>query len=90
MTSGRLTRQIALLAGGLAIGGIGTLTACGGGKQAPSTPSTTTATTTSSSSAPAPSPTAKADPMQPGGPNSFTPTILAPPAPTAIPGQNNH
>jgi hypothetical protein len=79
MMSGRLTRQIALVAGGLAIVGMGTLTACGKSKD--TTPSTTPTTTTS---APAPSPTEKA--VSPGGANSFTPTVKAPPAPTALPG----
>jgi hypothetical protein len=80
MMSGRLTRQIALCAGGLAIVGMGTLTACG--KSGQNAPSSTTPTTTTS--APAPSPTEKA--VSPGGPNSFTPTVKAPPAPTALPG----
>jgi hypothetical protein len=79
MSSSRVTRQIALFAGGLAIVGMGALSACGkSGKEAPSTtPSTTT------TSAPAPSPTEK---FSPGGANSFTPTVKAPPAPTALPG----
>ncbi|APE17701.1 hypothetical protein H7J51_20995 [Mycobacterium crocinum] len=80
MMSGRLTRQIALFAGGLAIVGMGTLTACGKSKE--KAPESTTPTTTTS--APAPSPTEKA--VSPGGPNSFTPTVKAPPAPTALPG----
>jgi hypothetical protein len=80
MMSGRMTRQIALIAGGLAIVGMGTLTACG--KSGEKAPSSTTPTTTTS--APAPSPTEKA--VSPGGANSFTPTVKAPPAPTALPG----
>ena len=79
MTSSRLTRQIALFAGGLAIVGMGTLTACG--KEKEKAPETTSPTSTS---APAPSPTEKA--VSPGGANSFTPTVKAPPAPTALPG----
>ena len=38
-----------------------------------------------SSQAPA-SPTEKAPTLTPGGPNKFTPSVLAPPAPTALPG----
>jgi hypothetical protein len=79
MSSGRMTRQFALFAGGLAIVGMGALSACGN-KEKPA--ETTTPTTTTS--APAPSPTEKA--VAPGGPNSFTPTVKAPPAPTALPG----
>ncbi|WP_407665587.1 hypothetical protein [Mycolicibacterium vinylchloridicum] len=59
---------------------MGTLTACGKDKE--KAPESTTPTTTTS--APAPSPTEKA--VSPGGPNSFTPTVKAPPAPTALPG----
>lgn len=77
--SSRLTRQVALFAGGLAIVGMGALTACSKGEE--KAPETTSPTSTS---APAPSPTEKA--VSPGGPNSFTPTVKAPPAPTALPG----
>ena len=70
MKSGRLTRQIALVAGGAAIVGMGALTA-GCGSNAKESPTTTT--TPTSSSAPAPSPTEKA--VGPGGNNSFSPTI---------------
>ena len=33
-----------------------------------------------------PSPTEKAPTLTPGGPNSFTPSVVAPAAPTALPG----
>lgn len=80
MSSTRVTRQIALFAGGLAIVGMGALSACGkSGKEAPSTTPSPTST-----SAPAPSPTEKN--VSPGGANSFTPTVKAPSAPTALPG----
>ncbi|MDT5194588.1 MAG: hypothetical protein QOH20_1342, partial [Mycobacterium sp.] len=58
--------------------------ACGGGEKAPET-STTTTTTTPSSSATV-SPTEKS--INPTGGNLFTPPVKAPPAPTAIPGDN--
>nr|WP_082135725.1 hypothetical protein [Mycobacterium sp. EPa45] len=76
MSSGRLTRQIALFAGGAAIVGMGALTACSqNAKDAPSS------TTTTPSSSVAPSPTEKA--VSPGGPNSFSPTVNpAPPGDT--------
>jgi hypothetical protein len=67
MSYGRLTRQIALFAGGAAIVGMGALTACSSNaKDSPST-------TTTPSSAVTPSPTEKA--VAPGGPNSFSPTV---------------
>jgi hypothetical protein len=67
MSYGRLTRQIALFAGGAAIVGMGALTACSSNaKESPST-------TTTPSSTVAPSPTEKA--VAPGGPNSFSPTV---------------
>jgi hypothetical protein len=76
MSSGPLTRQIALFAGAAAIVGMGALTACSqNAKDAPSS------TTTTPSSAVAPSPTEKA--VSPGGPNSFSPTVNpAPPGDT--------
>lgn len=75
MRSGRLTRQIALFAGGAAIVGMGALTACSSSeKEAPAT------STTTSTSAPSVSPTEKA--VGPGGNNSFSPTVNpAPPGP---------
>lgn len=75
MKTGLLTRQIALFAGGVAIVGMGTLTACSSKeKEAPTT------TTPSSSVAPPVSPTEKA--VSPGGANSFSPTVNpAPPGP---------
>jgi hypothetical protein len=67
MSAGRLTRQIALFAGGVAIVGMGALTACSSNaKESPST-------TTTPSSSVTPSPTEKA--VGPGGPNSFSPTV---------------
>ncbi|TGD90557.1 hypothetical protein BayCH28_01465 [Mycolicibacterium sp. CH28] len=73
MSSGRLTRQIALFAGGAAIVGMGALTACSPNeKDAPST--------TTPSSSVSVTPTEKA--VGPGGPNSFSPTVNpAPPGP---------
>lgn len=75
----------------------------GNGSNEPSTthpPATTTTTTTESTAspvAPAPGapgapaePTEKAPRIDPGGPNPFTPTVLAPPAPTAIPGNREN
>ena len=68
MRTGRLTRQIALFAGGVAIVGMGTLSACSSKeKEAPAT------STESSTSAPSASPTEKA--VSPGGANSFSPTV---------------
>lgn len=78
--SSALTRKLALAAGGLAIVGMGALSACSTGTK--EKPAETTAPS-QSSSAPAPSPTEKA---VGGGANSFSPTVTARPAPTALPG----
>jgi hypothetical protein len=84
MKSGRLARRIALVAGGGAIAGMITLTAaCGTEEKAPES---TTPTTTSSTSQPSVQPTEKK--IDPTGGNLFTPDVKAPPAPTAIPGDN--
>lgn len=83
MKSGRMARRVALIAGGGAIIAMGALTACSG-SESPSPSSTTTTTTTTTSV----SPTEKA--ITPGGANSFSPSVLAPPAPTALPGNDRH
>lgn len=70
---------MALLIGGVAIAGMAATAGCSNDKQSrnPEAPSRVPVT-----------PTEKAAPttLTPGGPNSFSPTILAPPAPTALPG----
>ncbi|MET4431698.1 MULTISPECIES: hypothetical protein [unclassified Mycolicibacterium] len=84
MKSNRLARRIAAAVGGTAIVAmVGFTAACGTEKeQAPET----TTTTTTPSSAPSLSPTEKS--INPTGGNLFTPPVKAPPAPTAIPGDN--
>lgn len=83
MSSGRLTHRVAAFAGGIAIVGMGALTAgCTNSEQeAPST------TTTPSSSA-APTPTEKA--VTPGGPNSFSPTVAHQPGTTCTSIEGNN
>ncbi len=82
-----LRQRSAVAAVALAVGMMGFMTACGKDEKTPPSTTTTTTTTTPASSEPAPppSPTEKAPG---GGPNSFSPTVKAPPAPTAIPGDN--
>ena len=88
MKTGRLTRRVAASLGIAAIISMGALTACGGEeKEAPPETTTTTTTTTTPSSAPA-EPTEKAPRLDPNGPNPFSPNVTAPPAPTAVPGDN--
>ncbi|MDP9168371.1 MAG: hypothetical protein M3O32_20260, partial [Actinomycetota bacterium] len=70
-------------AGGAAIAAmVGLTAACGGGSEKAPETSTTTTTTT----APSVTPTEKS--INPTGGNLFTPPVKAPPAPTAIPGDN--
>lgn len=79
MWSPRLTKQIALAAGAAAVLGMGALTACSTDtKEKPAK----TMESSESSAANAPSPTEK----KVGGNNSFSPTVKAKPAPTALPG----
>jgi hypothetical protein len=100
----RLARVLAgaAILGGLAA----SIASCSGnGSNAPSTtqsPTTTTTTTTTTESTvppatPAPGapgapaePTEKAPRIDPGEPNLFSPTVLAPAAPTAIPGNREN
>ncbi|MDT7761975.1 MAG: hypothetical protein QOC63_1395 [Mycobacterium sp.] len=93
MQSQRMTRRLSAVAGGLAILAIVGLTAsCAKEeKKAPETSTTTTTTqptTTSPPAAPPVAPTEKG--MDPRGGNKFTPPVLAPPAPTAIPGTHRN
>lgn len=83
MNSGRIARRLALVAGGGAIIAMGALTA---GCTSSEEPKPTTTTTTTSSVAP--SPTEKN--ITPGGPNSFSPSVVAPPAQTARPGNERN
>ena len=84
MKSNRLARRIAAAVGGGAIiAMIGLTAACGTEEKAPET----STTTPSSSSSPSVAPTEKS--INPTGGNLFTPPVKAPPAPTAIPGDNN-
>jgi len=93
MRSGRLARRLAATAGMGAIIAMGALTACAQEEKAPetTTPTTTTTTTTTTTAPPAGGapvePTEKAPRIEPG-PNPFSPSVVAPPAPTAIPGDN--
>jgi hypothetical protein len=91
---GRMARRVAVLVGGAAIVTMAGLTAsCAKQEQkAPETSTTTTTTTTSPATTTTPSappsvaPTEKS--MNPTGGNLFTPTVKAPQAPTAIPGDH--
>jgi hypothetical protein len=99
MTSGRVARSVAVIAGSTAIVAMVGLTAsCA--KEEKKTPSTTTSTTpsatpsaTPTAPAPGPSPSDSTNPTEkapriPTGPNPFSPSVKAPPAPTAIPGDH--
>ncbi|MDT5017615.1 MAG: hypothetical protein QOD39_3775 [Mycobacterium sp.] len=79
-------RRITAVAGGSAITAMVVLTAsCA--KEEEKAPETSTTTTTTTTTPPA-SPTEKAPRLDPGQPNPFSPTVHAPPAPTAPPGDN--
>jgi hypothetical protein len=97
MRSGRMARRLVATAGMGAIIAMGVLSACAR-EEAPA-PETTTVTKTITETAappatPAPPaapplvPTEKAPRIDPGQPNPFSPSVIAPPAPTAIPGDN--
>ena len=79
------TRRITLLLGGVAVVGVTALSGCSPSGEKPGK-TTEPSQTAPSPSGTGPSPTEKAPTLTPGGPNSFTPGIKAPPAPTALPG----
>jgi hypothetical protein len=97
MKTPTFTRRLGVVAGAAAVIALGGLTAaCGNsGKESPSstttvttTTTTTEATTTSAPAAPSESvaPTQKS--IDPTGGNLFTPSVVAPPAPTVPGGQH--
>jgi hypothetical protein len=86
-----MARRVAALVGGAAVVTMVGLTASCAKEEnkAPATSTTTTTTTTSAPATSAPptvAPTEKS--INPSGGNLFTPTVKAPPAPTAIPGDH--
>ena len=84
-----LGRRLTAVAGGAAVTAMVVLTAsCAKEEeQAPETTTTTTTTTTPATTAPV-EPTEKAPRLEPGGPNPFSPSVIAPPAPEATPGRH--
>jgi hypothetical protein len=81
--SSTFTRQFALATGALAIVGMGALSACSTDTKEKPTETKTPTQSSAPATSNAPSPTEKA---VGGGANSFSPTIKAPAAPTALPG----
>jgi len=76
-------RRLAAIAGGAAVTAMVFFTAsCA--QEEEKAPEETTTTTTTTTETP-PSPTEKAPRLEPGGPNPFSPSVIAPPAPTATP-----
>ncbi len=87
MRSGLWKRRLAATAGLAAVIAMGVLSACAQ-EEEPAPEETTTTTTTTTTTAPPVEPTEKAPRLDPGQPNPFSPTVIAPPAPTAPPGDN--
>ncbi|BBY95393.1 hypothetical protein MGALJ_50620 [Mycobacterium gallinarum] len=86
-TDNRLLRRVSAVAGIGAIAAMGFFTAsCA--KEEEKAPETTTTTTTTTTSAAPVEPTEKAPRLEPGGPNPFSPSVIAPPAPEATPGRH--
>lgn len=86
-TQSRLLRRLSTVAGIGAIAAMGVFTAsCA--KEEEKVPETTTTTTTTTTTAPSVEPTEKAPRLEPGGPNPFSPSVIAPPAPEATPGRH--
>jgi hypothetical protein len=94
MRSGRMARRLVATAGMGAIIAMGVLSACAREAPAPEkvTVTKTVTETAAPPAAPAPPPQAPVAPTEksinPTGGNLFTPPVIAPPAPTAIPGDN--
>lgn len=89
MRSGRTARRLAATAGLGAVIAMGVLSACAQ-EEEPAPTETTTTTTTTTTTAPPVEPTEKAPRLDPGQPNPFSPGVIAPPAPTAVPGNKEN
>ncbi|WP_166902992.1 hypothetical protein [Mycobacterium sp. DL440] len=91
MKSRQLTRRLTVIAGGAAVIGMISFTAACGTEEEKG-PETTTPTTTTTTTPATPAPPPSVEPTEksinPTGGNLFTPDVKAPPAPTAIPGDN--
>ena len=86
-TQNRLLRRVSTVASIGAIAAMGFFTAsCA--KEEEKAPETSTTTTTTTTTAPPVEPTEKAPRLEPGGPNPFSPSVIAPPAPEATPGRH--
>jgi hypothetical protein len=88
MNSGRLGRRIAAVVGGAAIVTMVGLTASCAREEEPAPATEAPATEAPATEAPPAEPTEKAPRIDPGQPNPFSPTVIAPPAPTGVPGDN--
>ncbi len=86
--------RLARVVGGVAVlaGLAASIASCSGnGSNAPTTESPTTTTVTTQSPTPGAPPTAPTEKsINPTGGNKFTPTVRAPMAPTAIPGNREN
>jgi hypothetical protein len=88
MTKSTLLRRIPAVAGVAAVLTLGAVACSSDEDKAPETSTTTSETTeTTSTTAPEASPTEKAPRIDPH-PDPFSPSVLAPPAPTATPGHH--
>ncbi len=85
-------RLVRVVAGAVVLAGLAaSIASCSGNRSnAPSTtqPPMTTTTHSPTPSAPRPAPTEKS--INPTGGNLFSPTVHAPPAPTAVPGNREN
>ncbi|MGV0850526.1 hypothetical protein [Mycolicibacterium phlei] len=87
LTKSPLLRRVPVVAAAAAVLALGAAACSSEEEQAPETTTTTTETTTTTTTAPEASPTEKAPRIDPH-PDPFSPTHLAPPAPTATPGHH--
>ncbi|MGO4441931.1 hypothetical protein AB4Z42_01100 [Mycobacterium sp. 2YAF39] len=89
-TQKNLLRRVSTVAGISAIAAMGFFTAsCAKEEEkAPETSTTTTTTTTTTPSSTV-QPTENAPRLEPGQPNPFSPTVIAPPAGTQAPGHHS-
>ena len=93
MTKSTLLRRVPAVAGVAAVLTLGAVACSSDEDKAPETSTTTSETTETTTSEAATTTAAEVEPTEKApridpGPNPFSPTVFAPPAPTAIPGDN--
>ncbi|AKK28497.1 hypothetical protein [Mycobacterium sp. EPa45] len=90
MNSPSIPARVAALIGGAALISMASFVASCSKNESPAPSPSTSTTTTTSPASPSPSATPTEKQLSPTDGNKFSPTVIAPPAPTEPPGNHHH